>query len=475
VIFEDHPTEERLFGRIDLRVRPSGPSSDFSMIRAGSLLRANGGYLIIDAHRLLADPEVWERLKRALRADESRFEVPADGLGYGGTVGLEPAPAPIDVKVILVGDRWIYYLLSDTDAELEEHFKVMADFDDDVARTAENVVAFGRLVGSIVEDKGLAPFDRTAVARIVDEASRWADDARRLSLNVRRLADLLVESAHFAELAAAARVSGEHVEAALAARVRRHDRIRKLTLRFIEEGTHRIETEGRRVGQINGLSVEGYGSEELGMPIRITAQVRAGRGTVVDIEREVDLSGPLHSKGVLILGGFLGGRYATDRPLSLHATLVMEQSYGAIDGDSASLAELCVLLSSLAEVPLRQDIAVTGSVDQLGQVQAVGGVNAKIEGFFDVCRALGTLDGQGVIIPASCARHLMLRADVVDAAREGRFHIWPVATVDEAISLLTGVVPGERNAYGHFAEGTVNGRVEARLRQLAATELSHES
>jgi predicted ATP-dependent protease len=475
VIFEDHPTEERLFGRIDVRVRPSGPSSDFTMIRAGSLLRANGGYLVLDAHRLVADPEVWERLKRALRAGESRFEGPSDGLGLAGTVGLEPEPAPVDLKVILVGDRWIYYLLSESDPELEEHFKVMADFDDDVARGGENLVAFGRLVGSIAEDKGLPPFDRGAVARIIDEASRWADDAGRLSLNVRRIADLLVEAAHFAELDGAARARAADVEAALAARIRRHDRIRGITLRFITEGTHRIETEGRRVGQINGLSVEGYGTEELGMPIRITAQVRAGRGTVVDIEREVDLSGPLHSKGVLILGGFLGGRYATDRPLSLHATLVMEQSYGGVDGDSASLAEICVLLSSLAEVPLRQDVAVTGSVDQLGQVQAVGGVNAKVEGFFDVCRARGALDGQGVIIPASSARHLMLRADVVEAARAGRFHVWPVTNVDDAIALLTGVVPGDRNAYGHFAEGTVNGRVEARLRLLAATELSHDS
>ncbi|MBC7173538.1 MAG: AAA family ATPase, partial [Polyangiaceae bacterium] len=429
------------------------------------LHRANGGHLVIDAHALMAEPGGYERLKRVLRAGETH-------LGTG--VGLEPEPLALDIKVVLVGERWLYYMLRDSDPELDEHFKILADFEDDTERSEANVLTYARRLGAVIAREGLPPFSRTAVARVVEESSRWADDAERLSLDVRRASDLLVEAAHLSRIAGRARVHGEDVEAALAGRERRHGRLKSYALRFIEQGVHRIEASGARVGQINGLGVESYGTEEMGVPIRITARVRAGRGTVVDIEREVDLSGPLHSKGVLILGGFLGGRYATRRPLSLHATLVMEQSYGSIDGDSASLAELCALLSALSDLPIRQDLAVTGSVDQLGQVQAVGGVNAKIEGFFDVCRAFGDLAGHGVIIPESCVRHLMLRNDIVEAAREGAFNVYPVATVNEAMAILSGVPAGERNMYGNFQEDTVNARVESRLLALAATELSHD-
>ncbi len=465
VVFVDEPGEEALFGAIDVRPTPGGPVTDFRSVRAGAIHRANGGYLVVDAHALVHDHGAYERLKRVLRAGEARIESDL-------SLGLAPEPVPLDLKVVLVGERPLYYLLRDADPELDEHFKVLADFDDDAERSPANLLAYARRLRSVIAREELPPFSRTAIARVVEEASRWADDAERISLDVRRASDLLVESAHLAGLAGEARVRGEDVEKALAGRERRHDRLRRNALRFIEQGVHRVDTEGRRVGQINGLGVESYGTEEMGVPIRITARVRAGRGTVVDIEREVDLSGPLHSKGVLILGGFLGGRYATGRPLSLHASLVMEQSYGSIDGDSASLAELCALLSALSEIPFRQDLGVTGSVDQLGQVQAVGGVNAKIEGFFDVCSARGPLAGHGVIVPASCVRHLMLRREIVDAARDGRFQVYAVETVNDALAILAGITPGERNAYGRFPEESVNARVEARLLALAATELS---
>jgi lon-related putative ATP-dependent protease len=439
VVYEDNPTYQNLVGRVEHLARFGALITDFNLIQAGALHRANGGYLILDAERLIAGGYGWAALKRGLQSEEIRIESIEQALSLASTVTLQPEPIPLDVKVILVGSPLLYYLLSQHDEDFAELFKIAADFDDRVTRTANATMLYARVIATIVRREHLRAFDRDAVARVIEQAARLASDSERLSTSMRAIHELLQEADQLAADARKEVVGEAEIQVALDAQVRRGDRIYRRMQEEIERRTIRIETSGAAIGQINGLSVISLGALAFGNPTRITAQVRMGRGEVVDIEREVQLGGPLHSKGVLILSGFLGGRFGATRPLSLHASLVFEQSYGGVDGDSASAAELFALLSALAEVPIKQCFAVTGSVDQHGIIQAIGGINEKIEGFFDVCRARGLTGEQGIIFPASNVKHLMLRADVVAAAAEGKFRIIPMETIDQGLELLTEV------------------------------------
>jgi lon-related putative ATP-dependent protease len=470
VVHEDHPTFTNLLGRIEHLQRFGALVTDVGLIKPGALHRANGGFLILDARAVLAQPFAWEGLKRALLSKQIRLEAPGQAYGLVSTVSLEPEPIPLDVKVVLIGDRELYYLLDALDPDFRVLFKVLADFDAEIARTEDHVLRYARLLAGVARGERLPPLHRDAVARTLEHASRLAGDSGRMSAEVMAMFDVLREAALCARGRGAALIERADVDAALAAQDERGERVRARTLQAIDDGTLVVATDGARIGQVNGLSVSSIGRASFGRPTRITARVRLGKGEVVDIEREVELGGPIHSKGVMILAALLGARYAADRPLSLHASLVFEQSYGPVEGDSASCAELCALLSALAGVPIRQDRAITGAINQHGEVQAIGGVNEKIEGFFAVCRARGLTGAQGVIIPAANVRHLMLRADVVAAVAEGRFAIWPVSTVDEAIELLTGVEAGAAGE-GGFPAGTLNGRVAARLAELAAAAL----
>jgi predicted ATP-dependent protease len=456
IIDELHPTLGNLIGRIDYVSAHGVLMTNFRLIKPGAIHRASGGYLLIDARALLIEPFSWSALKRALRRGEIVIEDVGRFLGLTSTVSLEPDAIPLRVKVVLFGDRLLYFLLSAWDPDLGELFKILADFEDDLARTVENEAIFARLVGSLARRDGLRALDAQATARVVEHAARLSAHSGKLSLRVNDLREAKRDI-----------VARADVERALQARVRRASRLRDRTQEAILEGVALIATEGTRVGQINGLSVIEIGGFAFGRPTRITCQTRPGGGKVVDIEREVELGGPIHSKGVLILGGFLAGRYALDTPMSLFASLVFEQSYGGVEGDSASSAELYALLSALADAPLRQDLAVTGSVNQHGDVQPIGGANEKIEGFFDICAARGLTGTQGVLIPASNVQHLMLREDVVKACADGRFAVYPIATIDEGIALLTGLQAGQRQADGAFAPGSVNRRAEDRLRAFA--------
>ncbi len=471
VLYEDHPTYQNLIGEVEYMAHLGAVSTDFNLIRSGALHRANGGYLILDAHKLLMQPYAWEALKRALQSSEMRIESLGRMLSLVSTVSLEPEPIPLKVKVVLTGERTLYYLLSSLDPEFNELFKVAADFEEQMDRSAAQDHLYAQWIATIARKDRLLPFTAGAVGRLIEHSSRVAGDTGKISTHTRTLSDLLREADYWAREAAQSAARAEDVQRAIDAQIRRSDRLRQRLLEEVLQGTLLIDTAGEKIGQVNGLSVFEFANFSFGHPSRITARVRLGKGDVIDIEREVKLSGPIHSKGVLILSGFLGGRYAADHPLSLSASLVFEQSYGGVEGDSASSTELYALLSALSGLPIKQSLAVTGSINQHGQVQAIGGVNEKIEGFFDLCKARG-LNGQGVIIPTSNVRHLMLRSDVVEAARAGSFNIYAVENIDQGIEILTGVPAGERDASGKFPEGTVNERVEKRLVDLAEKRLS---
>ncbi len=470
VVFENNPGYGNLIGRVEHVLHQGNQVSHFNLIRAGALHRANGGYLVVDAERLLAQPFAWEGLKRSLRSGQILIEPPAEAQSWSGAVTLEPEAVPSEVKVVLVGDREVYYLLMEHDPDFADLFKVAADFNDDLPRTAENECEYARLMAMLARSAKLLPIDRSGVARLVEQASRLAEDAGRLSLNTRALSDLMREADHHARLQGRATVDRDAVEVALAARARRCNRYPQQVREAIIEGTTLISTNGARAGQINGLVLVELAGERFGHPVRITATVRMGEGDVVDIERETELGGAIHSKGVLILSAFLAARYARHQPLSLSASLVFEQSYVPVEGDSASLAELCALLSALTQIPIEQRFAITGSVNQFGEVQVIGGVNEKIEGFFDLCQARGIAEGlpNGVVIPAASVRHLMLREDVVEAAAAGRFAIHAVNTVDEALTVLTGIAAGEADAKGVIPKGTFNHKVATVLAEMTA-------
>jgi lon-related putative ATP-dependent protease len=468
VVYEDDPTYDRLLGRIEHRAEMGTLLTDFHMIRPGALHRANDGYLVLDARKVLTRPLVWEALKRALLSQEIRTEPIWQALGLISTVTLEPEPIPLAVKVALVGERMIYYLLSQLDPEFDRLFKVAADFDEHFERNAEHSQHYARLIATLARRDKLAPFDREGVARVLRYAARRAGDVDKLSAEIERLGDLLREADYQARQNGSETVGRAEVEKAVDSRESRLSRVRERVQEQIEQGTVAIDTQGAVVGQVNGLSVLQLGGFAFGRPSRITARVRLGRGEVVDIEREVELGGPIHSKGVLILSGYLSSHYGGEQPLSLSASLVFEQSYGEIEGDSASSAELYALLSAIAEVPLKQALAVTGSVNQRGEVQAIGGVNEKIEGYFDLCAARGLTGDQGVLIPASNLRHLMLHERVLEAAEADQFRIYPVATIEQGIALLSGLSAGCRTPEGRFPADSFNRRVEDRLADFAA-------
>lgn len=467
VIYEDNPTFQNVVGRVEHIAQMGALVTDFTLIKSGALHRANGGYLILDMLKLLLHPYAWEGLKRSLRAGEVQTETLGQMLSLITTVSLEPQPIPLKVKIVLIGERLLYYLLHRFDPDFADYFKVAVDFEEDIHRTEATTRLYARWIATLVRRERLVPFNRPAVARAIEHASRLAGDAEKTSVQMRGLTELLHEADYWARQAKRKTVTAADVQQAIDKRIYRSDRVRERLREESEKGRILIDTDGARAGQINGLSVLQLGDFMFGNPSRITARVRMGTPKVIDIEREAELGGALHSKGVLILSGFLSGRYLPDQPLTMLASLVFEQSYGAIDGDSASSAELYALLSALADAPISQALAVTGSVNQHGDVQAIGGVNEKIEGFFDICRQRGLTGRQGVLIPRSNKPQLMLRKDVVDAARKGRFHIYGIETIDEGIEILTGLRAGERQKDGEFPEGTLNRKVEDRLRAFA--------
>jgi lon-related putative ATP-dependent protease len=472
IVYEDHPVHENLVGRIEHLSHMGTLVTDFNLIKAGALHRASGGFLLVDIRRILMQPFAWEGLKRTLKSKLIRIESPGQALGLVSTVSLEPEPAPLDVKVVLIGDRRLYYLLSEYDPDFAGLFKVAADLDDRFVRNPENERLYARLIAGLIRKNDLHPFDQSAVARVVEHSARLVGDSERLSTHIGVLGDLLRESDYWAASSGQQIVSAPDVDRAIDAQIHRVDRVRERLQEEILRNTISIDTTGTHVGQVNGLAVLQLGDYAFGKASRITARIRLGKGEVINIEREVELSGPIHSKGVLILAGFLGARYATNQPLSLSATLVFEQSYSGVDGDSASSTELYALLSAISGIGLRQCLAVTGSVNQHGEVQAIGGANQKIEGFFDLCNARGLTGDQGVLIPATNVKHLMLRREVVEAVEAGRFHIYPVRTIDEGIELLTGVEAGIAGEDGHFPAGTVNERVARRLRELTEAQIA---
>lgn len=475
VVILEQPRYQNLMGRIEHIAQMGALVTDFTLIKPGALHKSNGGYLVIDALKLLSEPFAWEALKHALRKQEIAIESLGQVYSMVSTVSLEPEPIPLNVKVVLIGERVLYYLLSSYDPEFSELFKVSADFEDEMRRDQASSMAYANLIAGFVGQEKLRPFDRNAVARVIEYGSRLVEDIEKLSTHMQSLTDLLREADYWAGQSGREVVTKDDVQRALDTQLQRSGRLQERILESIVRDQVFIDTRGAVVGQVNGLSVYSLGGHSFGRPSRITARVRMGKGEVIDIERQVEMGGPIHSKGVMILSAFLGARYAAERPLSLSATLVFEQSYGGIEGDSASSAELYALISALADIPIKQGFAVTGSVNQLGQIQPIGGVNEKIEGFFDVCRARGLGGDQGVLIPASNVSNLMLRQDVVDAVRAGLFTIYPVTTVDQGITLLTGVPAGEADEVGDYPPDTVNGRVVARLMDYTEKQRSFNS
>lgn len=467
VIYEDLPNHQHLTGQIEHRARQGTLYTDFTLIKGGAMHRASGGYLIIDSRRVLTQPMAWESLKRILFSGEIRIESLERLYGLVSTTSLQPEPIPVSVKVVLLGDRMLYYLLSHYDPDFLDLFKVEADFEDDLDREDGCYVLYARMIASMARGVKARPLTRDGVARLIEHASRLASDQRKLTAHDRVLRDLLSEADHWARQDGAELITDEYIQQAIDEREYRASRIRERSMEQITRGIVKIATEGEEVGQVNGLSVLRLGASMFGQPSRITATARPGKGQVVDIEREAKLGGPIHSKAVMILSRFLASRYAGDGELSLSASLAFEQSYGGVEGDSASVAETCVLLSAIAGVPLKQALAVTGSMNQHGEVQAVGGVNEKIEGFFNVCRDSGDLGSQGVLLPESNVEHLMLRKDVRDAMGEGRFTIYPISDINEAIELLTGMEAGVADENGDYPEGSFNRKVQDRLAAFA--------
>ena len=474
VIYEDNPVYQNLLGRVEYMSQMGTQVTDYRFIKPGALHKANGGYLIIDAHKLLTQPNSWEALKRVLVAKKINIESLGDAAGLANTVSLEPEAIPLDIKVVLVGSRALYYLLEDGDSEFSELFKVEVDFSDTIDCSKESLNQYAQVIATLVRKNKLAAFEQDAVKRVIEYGMRQIEDTTQISTHMRSMLDLLIESDYWAKKERQIKpiVQRKDVQTAIDKQIYRADHSRDQIYDEINKGTIRINISGEKVATVNGLFVIETGRLEFAQPARITANVRIGDGDIIDIEREVELGGALHSKGVLILSSYLGAHYATNKPLSLSASLVFEQSYGTVDGDSATVGELCALVSAISKVPVKQSFAITGSADQHGNVQAVGGINEKIEGFFDICKQKGLTGEQGVIMPATNTPHLILRDDVIDAIENKQFLLYPINNVNEAISLLTGQTAGERNAEGEFPEDSVNYKVEQRLLEMA--KLKHE-
>jgi lon-related putative ATP-dependent protease len=467
VVVELNPTYQNLFGRIEKEARFGVLTTDFTMIHGGSMHRANGGYLVLPAEEVLRNMFSYDGLKRALTNQQIAIEEAGERLGFITTKGLKPTPVPLDVKVVLIGNPILYQTLYMLDMEFKELFKVKADFDTTMDRTEENIRKYASFVCTFCEKEKLRHLDASAVAKIVAYGSRLADDQTKLSTRFADIADIIREANFYAAQENSEYVTADHIRKAIEEKTYRSNLIQEKIREMIERGVLLIDTEGEALGQVNGLSVMSLGDFMFGRPSRVTASIGIGREGVVDIEREAKLGGPIHTKGVMILSGYLSEKYAQDKPLSLSARLVFEQSYSGVEGDSASSTELYAMLSALSGLPVKQNIAVTGSVNQKGEVQAIGGVNEKIEGFFEVCKAKGLTGQQGVIVPESNAQNLMLKEEVVETVKAGKFHIYSVKNIDEGIEILTGVKAGERQPDSMFEEGTVNCGVDKRLREMA--------
>ena len=464
IITVDYPTQGNLVGKVERIQQYGALLTDFTLIKAGALHQANGGFLLLDARKVLEQPYAWDSLKRAIASKRVKIEAPSEETSFT-TISLDPEPIPLDIKVVLTGDFEIYELLSERDPDFRDFFKVEADFGMIMDRNAENEVEYAKLIGSLSKKKQLRSLNRQAVARVIEYASRMADDAGKLTAHISSIGDLLREADYWARVSNSKQIGKNHIDQAIEAQIYRSDRIKKAMLEEIDKGTILMDVKGERVGQFNGLVVYDFSRYSFGKPARITTQVRIGKGDFMDIEREISMSGPIHTKGVLILKSLISNRFAKHSPLSLSASIVFEQSYGGVDGDSASSTEYYCLLSAIANLPIKQSIAVTGSINQFGEIQPIGGVNEKIEGFFDVCAHDGLTGKQGVIIPRTNVDNLMLRADIVQAVEEGRFTIYAIDTVDDGIEILTGVKAGKLDNKGNYPKGTVNYMVEESLRQ----------
>lgn len=467
IIIETNPTYHNLLGVVEKRPIMGGFVTDFTQIKAGSISRANGGYLVLYDRDVLANPGVWEALNRVIKNREMRIEEPATFFGWLAPQGLRPEPIPTDTKVIMIGDPLLYHTLSTMDPDFRETFKVKADFDFEIARSKDNIVGYACFISAYCQREGLRHFDPSGAGKVVEHGVRLVEDQEKLSTRFSDIVDLLIESDYWAGRAASELVTAEHVEKALEEKTFRLNLIEKRIQEMIAQGTLLVDVDGSVAGQVNGLAIYQMGDFSFGKPSRITSKTFMGRSGIVNIEREAKLSGRTHDKGVLILSGYLGAKYAQQRPLSLSASLCFEQSYEGVEGDSASSTELYAILSSLSGVPIKQAIAVTGSVNQNGEIQPIGGINRKIEGFFDVCRLKGLTGEQGVLIPRANLRNLMLREDVVQAVERGQFHIYAVSTIDEGIEVLTGVPAGTRDKAGHYPTPSVNGLVEEQLREYS--------
>jgi predicted ATP-dependent protease len=466
IIVETNPTYRNLFGGIERIIDRNGLwRTDFSKIKVGSLVQANGGYLVFNLLDAIIEPGVWQAFKRSMKS--GTLETQIYDPFYLFTTGLKPEPIKLDTKVVVIGDSYLYHLLLALDPDSKKIFKVQADFSPDMDVTDENVNLYARFIKDLTEEEKLLPFDRSAVAAVVEHGIREAGRQEKVSIRFPEIANVIREASHFARLDQKKVVSEKHVDQAIEARIYRSNLIEERIQELINRGTLMIDTEGSVVGQVNGLAVFSLGDYSFGKPSRITVSTSMGRAGIINIEREADLSGSTHNKGVLILGGYLRKKYAQDKPLTMSASICFEQSYSGVDGDSASSTEIYALLSSLSGLPIRQDLAVTGSVNQKGEIQPIGGVNEKIEGFYDCCKVKGLTGKQGVLIPIQNVKDLMLRKDVVRAVEEGTFHIYPVATIDQGIEILTGTPAGERGEDGKFPPGTVNRLVDDKLRELA--------
>lgn len=467
VVQEPHPSYDNLFGRIEYSSEQGALVTSYRHIRPGALHRANGGYLVLEAERLLSEPFVWEALKRALHSRELKTESPWAELGRLTTVTLTPEVIPLNVKVVLIGSRQVYYTLQDLDPDFQEMFRVLVDFDEDLPRTPDSIESMAQLLKTRTSEEGLAPLTAAAVARVLTYSARLAEHQHRLSARISDIFQLVAEADFIRQLASDPITDIAHIERALRAKETRTGRVSARIREDMLSGVILIDTDGAAVGKCNGLTVLEVGDSVFGVPARISATVYPGSSGIVDIEREVSLGQPIHSKGVMILTGFLGSRYAQQFPLEISASIALEQSYGYVDGDSASLGEVCALISALSRTPLKQGFAITGSINQFGEVQAVGGVNEKIEGFFRLCQARGLTGTQGAIIPRSNVPNLMLDQSVLDAVRAGQFAIYAVSHVDQAMALLSGQAVGELDSEDNFPDDSVNARVVERLREIA--------
>lgn len=464
IVLLDHPTQGNLVGKVE-RIQQFGALiTDFTLIKGGALHRANGGFLLIDARKLLLQPYSWDSLKRALASKEIKIEAPSEDTSFS-TISLDPQPIPLDVKVVMTGDAELYDLLSERDPDFSDYFKVEADFGMIIDRTDENEVEYAKLIGSLTKKKNLRSLNKQAVARVIEYSSRLADDSEKLTAHVSSIGDLLKEADYWARKSKASQIGKNHVDQAIKSQIYRSDRVNRAMLEQIDKGTILLDVKGERVGQINGLVVYNFTRNSFGKPTRITTQVWLGCGEFINIEREVAMSGPIHSKGVLILQALIANRFAKRSPLSLSASIVFEQSYGGVDGDSASSTEYYCMLSAIANLPIKQSLAVTGSINQFGEIQPIGGVNEKIEGFFEVCKYNGLTGKQGVIIPRTNVVNLMLREDVLEAVENGQFSIYAIDDVDDGIELLTGIPAGKADKRGRFPKGTVNYMVQQSLEE----------